>query len=155
MTDADRAIVRRIFETCGTEDEVPREADIDYLTGHSGTGPAYPALLAAAMMQDAIAHGIPRDVARRAVVGLLIGTGRIFEKTGEDPTDTVAAFVELPRRHRRGDRGDAGRRLPGARQHRPVRRPDQSREPQRRADLRRYSMERDDALGVNSAGNLR
>jgi pyrroline-5-carboxylate reductase len=93
VTDADRAIVRRMLETCGTEDEVPREADIDYLTGLSGTGPAYPALLAAAMMQDAIAHGLPRDVARRAAVGLLIGTGRIFEKTGEDPTDTVAAFV--------------------------------------------------------------
>jgi pyrroline-5-carboxylate reductase len=93
VTDADRAIVRRMFESCGTVDEVPREADIDYLSGYSGTGPAYPALLAAAMMQDAIAHGIPRDVARRAVVGLLIGTGRIFEKTGEDPAETVAAFV--------------------------------------------------------------
>jgi pyrroline-5-carboxylate reductase len=94
VTDADRAIVRRVFETCGTEDEVPREADIDYLTGHSGTGPAYPALLATAMMQDAIARGLPRDVARRAVVGLLLGTGRIFEKTLEDPADTVAAFVD-------------------------------------------------------------
>jgi len=93
VTESDRTIVQRIFETCGAQDEVPREADIDYLTGHSGTGPAYPALLAAAMMQDAIARGIPRDVARRAVVGLLIGTGRIFERTGEDPTDTVAAFV--------------------------------------------------------------
>jgi pyrroline-5-carboxylate reductase len=94
VTDADRATVRRIFETCGTEDEVPREADIDYLTGHSGTGPAYPALLAAAMKQDAIAHGLPEDVARRAVVALLIGTGRLFEKTQEDPADTVAAFVD-------------------------------------------------------------
>lgn len=93
LTDADRGMVRGIFDACGTQDEVPREADIDYLTGHSGTGPAYPALLAAAMMQDAIAHGLSRDVARRAVIGLLVGTGRIFEKTGEDPADIVAAFV--------------------------------------------------------------
>lgn len=94
VTEADRATVRRLFAACGTGDEVPREADIDYLTGHSGTGPAYPALLAAALIADARAHGIAEDVARRAAIGILIGTGRIFEKTGEDPADTVAAFVD-------------------------------------------------------------
>ena len=94
VTDADRATVHRLFAACGSGDEVPREADIDYLTGHSGTGPAYPALLAAALTRDAVAHGIPEDVARRAALGILIGTGRIFEKTGEDPAATVAAFVD-------------------------------------------------------------
>jgi pyrroline-5-carboxylate reductase len=93
VTAEDRSIVRSVFGSCGTEDEVPREADIDYLTGHSGTGPAYPALLAAAMMRDALAHGVPESIARRASVGLLIGAGRIFEKTDENPTDTVASFV--------------------------------------------------------------
>jgi pyrroline-5-carboxylate reductase len=93
VTAADRSIVRRIFGSCGIEDEVPREADIDYLTGHSGTGPAYPALLAAVMMRDALAHGVPENVARRAVIGLLIGAGRIFEKTDENPADTVAGFT--------------------------------------------------------------
>jgi len=93
VTAADRSIIARIFNACGVEDEAPREADIDYLTGHSGTGPAYPALLATAMMRDAIAHGLPESMARRAVVGVLIGAGRIFEKTGENPADTVAAFV--------------------------------------------------------------
>lgn len=94
VTEADRATIRRVFDACGSGDEVPREADIDYLTGHSGTGPAYPALLATAMIRDAVAHGIPEDVARRAAVGILIGTGRIFEKTGENPADTVAGFVD-------------------------------------------------------------
>ena len=94
VTDADRATVRRLFDACGSGDEVPREEDIDYLTGHSGTGPAYPALLAAALIRDAVAHGIPEAVARRAAVGILVGTGRILEKTGENPTDTVAAFVD-------------------------------------------------------------
>lgn len=94
VTKADRATVRRLVDACGTGDEVPREADIDYLTGHSGTGPAYPALLATALIRDAVARGIAADVARRAAVGILIGTGRLFEKTGEDPADTVAAFVD-------------------------------------------------------------
>lgn len=93
LTGADRSMVRGIFDACGAQDELPHEADIDYLTGHSGTGPAYPALLAAAMMRDAIAHGLSSDVARRAVIGLMVGAGCIFEKTGEDPADTVAAFV--------------------------------------------------------------
>lgn len=91
---ADRAVVHRIFATCGRSDEVPREADIDYLTGHSGTGPAYPALLAAALIRDAVAHGLPETVARRAAVGILIGTGQIFEATDADPAETVQAFVE-------------------------------------------------------------
>ena len=94
VTDADRATVRRLIDTFGSGDEVATEAEIDYMTGLSGTGPAYPALLAVAMMRDAVAHGLPPDVARRAVVALLVGTGRLLEKNGEDPEDTVAAFVE-------------------------------------------------------------
>ena len=49
---------------------------------------------ASALIRDAVARGIAADVARRAAVGILIGTGRLFEKTGEDPADTVAAFVD-------------------------------------------------------------
>ena len=94
VTDTDRSAVRALFDACGSGDEVPREADIDYMTGSSGTGPAYPALLAAAMIRDAVAHGVPKAVARRAAVAVLIGTGRIFETSGEDPTATVAAFVD-------------------------------------------------------------
>ena len=85
VTDADRATVRRLFDACGSGDEVPHEEDIDYLTGHSGTGPAYPALLAAALIRDAVAHGIPEAVARRAAVGILVGTRRILRKPARTP----------------------------------------------------------------------
>lgn len=94
VTDADRETVRRILDALGAGDEVATEAEIDYMTGSSGTGPAYPALLGVAMMRDAIAHGLPPEVARRSVVALLVGTGRLLEKTGQDPEDTVAGFVE-------------------------------------------------------------
>lgn len=93
VSEADRATLRALLHTFGTEDEVPDEAAIDYMTGSSGTGPAYPALLAAAMIRDGVAHGLPPEIARRSAVALLVGTGRLFEKTGEDPEDTVAAFV--------------------------------------------------------------
>lgn len=53
-SEGDRSIVRRIFEACGSTDEVTSEADIDYLAALSGSGPAFPSLLANAMMQDAL-----------------------------------------------------------------------------------------------------
>ncbi|MGO8241843.1 pyrroline-5-carboxylate reductase dimerization domain-containing protein [Rhizobium ruizarguesonis] len=37
---------------------------MDYLTGLSGSGPAFPALLAAAMMRDAVANGLPALTSR-------------------------------------------------------------------------------------------
>ncbi|WP_018236297.1 pyrroline-5-carboxylate reductase [Ensifer sp. BR816] len=93
VNEQDRATVRAIFDACGTQDEVASESDIDYLTGLSGSGPAFPALLADAMMRDAVSRGIKPDVARRAVTTVLVGSGRLFEKNGECPADTVEAFV--------------------------------------------------------------
>lgn len=92
-TGADRTLVSAIFAACGAGDEVRSEADIDYLTGLSGSGPAFPALLAAAMMQDAVARGIPGDIAHRAVTSVLVGTGFLFDRSGEDPSQTVETFV--------------------------------------------------------------
>lgn len=94
VTDGDRAVVQRLIGSFGTGDEVATEAEIDYMTGLSGTGPAYPALLAVALIRDAVAHGLPPEVARRAVVALLVGAGRLLEKNGEAPEDTVDAFLE-------------------------------------------------------------
>ncbi|RRH94824.1 pyrroline-5-carboxylate reductase [Mesorhizobium tamadayense] len=92
-TEADRAILRAIFDACGVQDEVATERDIDYLTGLTGSGPAFPALLADAMMRDAIAFGLSADVARRAVNTVLAGTGRLLELNDTSPADTVEAFL--------------------------------------------------------------
>ncbi|OWO92189.1 pyrroline-5-carboxylate reductase [Rhizobium esperanzae] len=94
VTADDRAIVGAIFEACGSQDEVASESDIDYLTGLSGSGPAFPALLAAAMMSDAVAHGLSAETARRAVNTVLIGAGHLLERRGESPDDTVGAFLD-------------------------------------------------------------
>lgn len=94
VSDDDRAIVRAIFDACGTQDEVASESDIDYLTGLTGSGPAFPALLAAAMMKDAIAHGLPEDIARRAVNTVLTGTGQLLERRDQSPNEIVEAFLK-------------------------------------------------------------
>ncbi|NTG89775.1 pyrroline-5-carboxylate reductase [Rhizobium rhizogenes] len=92
--DDDRATVRAIFDTCGSQDEVTSEADIDYLTGLSGSGPAFPALLASAMMRDAIAYGLSEKIARRAVTTVLAGAGRLIEHREDCPDDIVKAFLD-------------------------------------------------------------
>jgi pyrroline-5-carboxylate reductase len=93
LDDRDRSVVRRIFEACGSADEVASEADIDYLTGLSGSGPAFPALLANAMMKDAVERGLSPEIARRAVVAVLIGTGRLLELREECPAEMVETFL--------------------------------------------------------------
>lgn len=90
-TGVDRAIVRAIFCACGSQDEVGSERDIDYLTGLSG--PAFPALLADAMMRHAIAFGLKPEVAQRAVNTVLTGTGRLIDLNDASPADTVKAFL--------------------------------------------------------------
>jgi pyrroline-5-carboxylate reductase len=94
VTHEDRQALSRIIEACGTADEVFREDDIDYFTGMTGSGPAFPALLAAAMMEDAVGRGIDPEVAHRAVNAVLVGTGRLVESRGENPRDLVQVFLD-------------------------------------------------------------
>jgi pyrroline-5-carboxylate reductase len=94
VTDEDRAIVRAIFDACGIQDEVSEESHIDYLTGLTGSGPAFPALLAAAMIKDALAHGLPTHVARHAVNTVVKGAGRLLEYQDQSPDDIVEAFLD-------------------------------------------------------------
>ncbi|AYG62574.1 pyrroline-5-carboxylate reductase family protein [Rhizobium jaguaris] len=90
----DRAIVEVLFRSCGTIDAVFREEYIDYLTAMTGSGEAFPALLAEAMMNDAIARGLPMEIARRAVQQLIIGAGRLQEYHRASPADTVKSFLD-------------------------------------------------------------
>lgn len=89
----DRRLVRAIFGACGFEDEVSSERDIDYLTGLTGSGPTFPALLAAAMARHAVDFGLSREVALRAVNAVLVGTGRLVESRGDTPDEVVKTFL--------------------------------------------------------------
>lgn len=93
-TAADRAIVTRMFGACGICDEVATEHELDYLTGLSGSGPAFPALLAEALRADAVSQGVPPDIALRAVTQLLVGTGRLMENDPKPVDEIVREFVE-------------------------------------------------------------
>lgn len=89
----DRRIAKAIFDTCGEVDFVEREDHIDYFTAMSGSGEAFPALLAEAMAADAVSRGIPSDMAVRAAQQVLIGAGRLQERYRAVPSAAVEAFV--------------------------------------------------------------
>lgn len=98
-SSADKVFVRQLFETCGTTDEVFREADIDYLTGLSGSGPAFPALLAKAMLEHALARGLPRDIAMRAVTGVIAGASQLLaDRSPEETVQHSSTTGARPRR---------------------------------------------------------
>jgi pyrroline-5-carboxylate reductase len=90
----DGEIVSRLFRSCGEVDAVTDEGHIDYFTAMSGSGAAYPALLAGAMVQDAIGRGVPPDIARRAAQQVIVGAGRLQERSGASPAETVKSFVD-------------------------------------------------------------
>ena len=94
ITEDDRSVVRTIFESCGIQDEVPGERDIDYLTGLTGSGPAFPALLAAAMLKDALGRGLPPAIAHRAVRAVIAGAAGLLEQKDQAPAEIVEAFLD-------------------------------------------------------------
>lgn len=93
-TPVDLAVAREIFAACGQCDVVGTEEHLDYLTGLTGSGPAYPALLAAALQSDAVGRGISEEIAARAVRQLLVGAGRLLEKDPRPMPEIVREFVD-------------------------------------------------------------
>ena len=58
VSDEDKQFVQMLFATCGDADEVATESHLDYCAGLTGSGAAFPALLAEAMIRHAEAQGL-------------------------------------------------------------------------------------------------
>ncbi|HET7479730.1 MAG TPA: pyrroline-5-carboxylate reductase [Rubrobacteraceae bacterium] len=96
-------VVLEIFGHVGEVMELP-ERLFDAATALHGSGPAYVALFADALIQAGVREGIPRDVARRLVVGTIEGTAVLLkERSAHQVRDevmtpggtTAAAFVAM------------------------------------------------------------
>ena len=92
VTAEDRLFVRALLARIGTEDEVPHERDIDLLTALSGSGAAYPALMAEAMLGHARAAGLPEPVARRAVEAAVCDGGAMLRGRIETAPEMLATY---------------------------------------------------------------
>ena len=86
VTSEDAAPVKRLLSALGEEDRIETEGQLNYLSALSGSGAAYPALMARAMLADAAARGLPQSVALRAVEAVVCGsTGRLSGKLTDIP----------------------------------------------------------------------
>ncbi|PTM76492.1 pyrroline-5-carboxylate reductase [Cereibacter johrii] len=92
VTEADRRTVTTILSAIGSSDPVETEAQIDLMTAVSGSGPAYPALMAAAILEFLRAEGVPETVARRSAEAVVCGAAPLLAGRIETAPDLVGTF---------------------------------------------------------------
>ncbi|MBL9199421.1 MAG: pyrroline-5-carboxylate reductase [Opitutaceae bacterium] len=80
----DHAIAQTLLGALGTTVEVP-EADLDAVTGLSGSGPAYVFEFAAALRDAGLAAGLTRPTAEKLSVETLLGAARLLARKQIDP----------------------------------------------------------------------
>lgn len=73
-TESEVAIVRALLGSVGSVFELP-EAQMDTVTGLSGSGPAYVCLVIEALADGAVEDGLPRDVALHLAAATVAGAG--------------------------------------------------------------------------------
>ena len=94
------------------------ESLLDAVTGLSGSGPGFIALLVEALADGGVKAGLPRPLAQALAVETLAGTGALLEQTGEHPAQikdrvsspggtTIAGLAVLEQRGVRGALIDA------------------------------------------------
>ena len=59
------------------------ESQLDLFTGLAGSGPAYVFLVAEALIDAAVAEGLPRPTAERVVAQLLLGSSTLLDRDGD------------------------------------------------------------------------
>ncbi|WP_053150985.1 pyrroline-5-carboxylate reductase [Pseudomonas sp. P97.38] len=88
---ATRELVQQLFESVGTAAEVQEEGFIDYLSALSGTGPAFPALLMTALANQAMAAGLPADIAQLAARNVVVNSSQLLQT--HDAQQMIEALV--------------------------------------------------------------
>ena len=84
VTSVDAMLAAKVLSAMGQEDRLETEDQLHYLSALSGSGAAYPGLMARAMLTDAIAFGLPEAVALRAVESVICGSaGLLTGKLGQ------------------------------------------------------------------------
>ncbi len=93
--DADETVLVWAERILGAVGDVVRvsEAQLDAVTGTSGSGPAYVFLVAEALIDAAVAEGLSRPVAERLVVGTVRGAGMMLAESGQSAGELRAGVT--------------------------------------------------------------
>lgn len=78
------AQARQIFQAVGEVVDVP-ESLMDAVTGLSGSGPGYVALIVEALSDGGVAAGLPRAIATQLAIQTVRGTAQLLAETGLHP----------------------------------------------------------------------
>lgn len=100
-------IARQLFSAVGEVVEVS-ETLMDAVTGLSGSGPAYVALMVEALADGGVAAGLPRMVANQLALQTVMGTAKLLHETKMHPAElkdrvtspggtTIAGITQLER----------------------------------------------------------
>lgn len=94
VTEADRRVVRRVLSAIGTSDELGDETQIDVMTAVSGSGAAYPALMAVAMVDFMARHGIPAPIAWHAAEAAVCGGAAMLADAPERAQALLTTYLQ-------------------------------------------------------------
>lgn len=79
-------LAQEIFSAVGQVVQVP-EGMMDAVTGLSGSGPGYVAIVIEALADGGVAAGLPRAVANQLALQTVLGTAQLVQKTGIHPAE--------------------------------------------------------------------
>ena len=84
VSDAELALAKTIFDSCGTSYLVPEHL-MDVVGAASGSGPAFVFMFMEAMADAAVMGGMPRDLAYKMVAQTVLGSGKLLLETEKHP----------------------------------------------------------------------
>ncbi|WP_428541804.1 pyrroline-5-carboxylate reductase [Profundibacter sp.] len=103
--DAELALAESLLQAVGQTVRLENEAQIDAVTGVSGSGPAYVFLMIEALAAAGVEQGLPADMAMQLAKATVSGAGQLAETAEEDPAQlrvnvtspqgTTAAALEV------------------------------------------------------------
>ena len=94
ITDEDRAVVERLLDTMGQHEEV-EEKYMDAITGLSGSGPAYVAIVIEALMYAGLKVGLPRELSLHSSAQSVLGAARLI-LDGDMTASRIKDMVTTP-----------------------------------------------------------
>ncbi len=80
------SLAMAIFRAVGEVVEVP-ESLMDAVTGLSGSGPAYVALMVESLADGGVAAGLPRSIAAQLALQTVLGTAQLLRESGWHPAE--------------------------------------------------------------------